>query len=46
MLKEKVSLSLPKVSNVGSDPTKKTPKKRENLYLSFSIPVLCNTFYF
>lgn len=45
-LKEKVSLSLPKVSNAGSDLTKKTPEKREHLHLTFSIPVLCNTFSF
>lgn len=40
-----MSLSFPKVSNAGSDSTKKTLENKENHYLTISIPVLCNTFY-
>jgi len=41
-----LSLSLPKVSNAGSDSTKKTPENKEKNYLAVSIPVLCNNFNF
>lgn len=37
---------MPKVSNAGTDSTKKTPENKENHYLAVSIPVLCNTSYF